>query len=171
MQEELETLTSTNLSMRKQIMLAQNRVTNIKEKAKCQYILDTNEMQKQFQEQDRVQQQAIAQIKDQYKKLSEEFKRKQQKYSEQIERETAKMQGLERRRNCELEGYSADLSNMKRKVEFYQKYITKLKQLVSEERPVDDLYSQIKEEASEMEASPDGKDQTSNNNLSRQDSN
>jgi hypothetical protein len=44
MQEELETLTSTNLSMRKQIMLAQNRVTNIKEKAKGQYILDTNEM-------------------------------------------------------------------------------------------------------------------------------
>lgn len=46
---------------------------------------------------------------------------------------------------------------MKRNVDFYQKYITKLKSLVSEDRPPDDLYSQIKEEASDMEASPDGK--------------
>ncbi len=46
---------------------------------------------------------------------------------------------------------------MKRNVEFYQKYINKLKQLVNEDRPQDDLYSQIKEEASDMEASPEGK--------------
>jgi hypothetical protein len=89
--------------------------------------------------------------------LNDESKRKQAKFKEQIERETQKTAGLERRRNCELEGYGADLSNMKRNVEFYQKYITKLKSLVSEDRPPDDLYSQIKEEASDMEASPDGK--------------
>jgi hypothetical protein len=39
----------------------------------------------------------------------------------------------ERRRKCEIEGISSDLSNMKKKVEFYQKYILKLKQLVNED--------------------------------------
>jgi hypothetical protein len=32
-----------------------------------------------------------------------------------------------------MEGVSSDLQNMKRKVEFYQKYISKLKQLVEED--------------------------------------
>ena len=51
---------------------------------------------------------------------------------------------------------------MKRKVDFYQKYIGKLKQLVNEENKagdnesvVEDMYNQIKEEASEMEQSPE----------------
>lgn len=49
---------------------------------------------------------------------------------------------------------------MKRKVDFYQKYITKLKQLVDDDHNQDrtddmeDMYNQIKEEASDMEQSP-----------------
>jgi DNA-binding transcriptional regulator GbsR (MarR family) len=46
---------------------------------------------------------------------------------------------------------------MKRKVDFYQKYIMKLKMLVEEDQQdgtrddMEDMYNQIKEEASEME--------------------
>ena len=46
---------------------------------------------------------------------------------------------------------------MKRKVDFYQKYIMKLKMLVEEDQndgkrdDMEDMYNQIKEEASEME--------------------
>ena len=53
--------------------------------------------------------------------------------SNQIETETKKSQAHERRRKCEIEGVSSDLSNMKRKVDFYKKYIMKLKQLVVED--------------------------------------
>lgn len=52
---------------------------------------------------------------------------------EQIEREGKKTEAHDRRRKCEIEGIASDLSNMKRKVEFYQKYISKLKQLVHED--------------------------------------
>lgn len=48
---------------------------------------------------------------------------------------------------------------MRRKVEFYQKYIGKLKDLVKEDESpshdMSDMYQQIKEEASEMEQSPE----------------
>jgi hypothetical protein len=46
---------------------------------------------------------------------------------------------------------------MKRKVDFYQKYIMKLKQLVEDDQQeggiddMEDMYNQIKEEASDME--------------------
>lgn len=93
-------------------------------------------------------------IKDQYRKVSEIHKRKTGDLKATIERESAKTSGFDRRRKCELEGYSADLENMRRKVDFYQKYIGKLRMLVQEDQQVDDLYSQIKEEASEFEASP-----------------
>ena len=52
-------------------------------------------------------------------------------HKEKVESKTS-MQ--EHRRKCELEGYGSDLQNMTRKVEFYQKYITKLKQLVNEDK-------------------------------------
>lgn len=38
---------------------------------------------------------------------------------EQIDRETNKTETYDRRRKCEIEGISSDLSNMRRKVEFY----------------------------------------------------
>lgn len=38
---------------------------------------------------------------------------------EQIDREQKKTDVLDRRRKCEIEGISSDLSNMKRKVDFY----------------------------------------------------
>ena len=57
----------------------------------------------------------------------------------------------EQRRKLELEGYAADLQNMKRKIEFYQKYITKLKALVEEDRGVADLFTNLRQESTEMD--------------------
>ena len=51
---------------------------------------------------------------------------------------------VERRRKLELEGYGADLQNMRRKIEFYHKYISKLKTLVEEDKGVANLFSTIK---------------------------
>jgi hypothetical protein len=50
-----------------------------------------------------------------------------------LEKESSKTSNQERRRKCELEGYGADLQNMEKKVEFYQKYIYKLRSLVAED--------------------------------------
>ena len=62
---------------------------------------------------------------------------------ERLEADTNKVEKTESRRKLELEGYSADLQNMRRKIEFYQKYISKLKSLVEEDRGVADLFSNL----------------------------
>jgi hypothetical protein len=51
-----------------------------------------------------------------------------------LDKETKKMEVAERRRKLELEGYSADLSAMRKKIMFFQKYIAKMKKAVEEER-------------------------------------
>ena len=65
---------------------------------------------------------------------------------ERLQSETQKVDRNEQRRKLELEGYAADLQNMKRKIEFYQKYITKLKALVEEDRGVADLFGHLQAE-------------------------
>jgi hypothetical protein len=52
---------------------------------------------------------------------------------ERLEQLTTKADKMECRRKLELEGYGSDLENMKRKLEFYQKYISKLKSLVEQD--------------------------------------
>ena len=64
--------------------------------------------------------------------------------NERLETDTKKVENTERRRKLELEGYSADLQNMKRKIDFYQKYIMKLKALVEEDRGVADLFTNLR---------------------------
>ena len=44
------------------------------------------------------------------------------------------MEVSERRRKLELDGYSADLSAMTKKIQFFQKFITKMKKAVEQER-------------------------------------
>ena len=69
--------------------------------------------------------------------------------TERLTHETTKVERNEQRRKLELEGYSADLQNMKRKIEFYQKYITKLKALVEEDRGVADLFTHLRHGSTE----------------------
>ena len=70
---------------------------------------------------------------------------------ERLGQESTKVDRNEQRRKLELEGYAADLQNMKRKIEFYQKYITKLKALVEEDRGVADLFTNLRQESTEMD--------------------
>ena len=65
---------------------------------------------------------------------------------ERLTNETTKADNLDKRRKLELEGFSADLQNMQRKINFYHKYISKLKALVEEDRGVADLFGKIREE-------------------------
>lgn len=51
-------------------------------------------------------------------------------------KEKKKMEVNERRRKTELEGYGSDLMAMRKKINFYQKYIGKLRKLVEEDQVV-----------------------------------
>ncbi len=53
---------------------------------------------------------------------------------EKLAKEPKKMEIAERRRKLELEGYGADLSAMKKKIQFFQKFIAKIKKAVEEDR-------------------------------------
>ena len=69
-----------------------------------------------------------------------------QDMQEKLAKETKKMEVAERRRKLELEGYSSDLSAMKKKIQFFQKYIAKMKKAIEEERGAGEV----------MEVSDDG---------------
>ena len=132
--------------MREQIRQATLTTEKAKTKARQDYVNETVAFQDKFREQARVAQENIAIIRDQYRKVQEIYKRKTEEMKERLETETKKVQRNEERRKLELEGCSADLQNMKRKIEFYQKYITKLKALVEEDRGVADLFTNIRQE-------------------------
>ena len=53
---------------------------------------------------------------------------------DRLHKETKKLETTERRRKLELEGYGSDLQAMRKKIGFYQKYITKLRKLVEEDQ-------------------------------------
>ena len=142
-QEELASIRQENAAMREQIRAATFNTKKTKAKAKSEYIADTMEYQEKFRDQAKIQQENIAIIKDQYRKVQEIYKRKTQEMKERLEADTFKTNKTESRRKLELEGYSADLQNMRRKIEFYQKYIAKLKSLVEEDRGVADLFSNL----------------------------
>lgn len=70
---------------------------------------------------------------------------------ERLEVETTKVERVEERRRLELEGFEADLQNMQRRIEFYQKYIHKLKALVEEDRGVADLFTDLRQQDTELD--------------------
>lgn len=135
--------------MREQVRIASLTTQKAKTKAKQDYVNETLAFQDKFREQARFAQENISIIRDQYRKVQEIYKRKTTEMSERLTHETTKVERNEQRRKLELEGYSADLQNMKRKIEFYQKYITKLKALVEEDRGVADLFVHLRAESTD----------------------
>jgi hypothetical protein len=99
-----------------------------------EYEKSTQEYTEKFRVQSRTQKENIAIIKDQYKKVQEIYNRKMQDMQEKLAKETKKMEIAEKRRKLELEGYGADLSAMKKKIQFFQKFIAKIKKAVDEDR-------------------------------------
>ncbi len=144
-QEELEQIRQENLAMREQIRSASLCTLQTKTKARQDYVNETLAFQEKFREQARVAQENISIIRDQYRKVQEIYKRKTADMKERLAQESTKVDRTEERRRLELEGYAADLQNMKRKIEFYQKYITKLKALVEEDRGVADLFTNLRD--------------------------
>lgn len=130
--------------MREQIRTATHTTLQTKTKARQDYVNETLAFQEKFREQARFAQENISIIRDQYRKVQEIYKRKMADMKERLESETKKVDRNEERRRLELEGYCADLQNMKRKIEFYQKYISKLKALVEEDRGVADLFTKLR---------------------------
>lgn len=142
--------------MREQIRQATMVATKTKTKAKSSYISDTVSYQDKFREQGRIQAENIAIIRDQYRKVQEIYKRKTQEMGERLAKETKRVDMVDTRRKLELEGYGADLQNMKRKIDFYQRYISKLKSLVDEEAAnnvagENNLYDQMTDHESQMQ--------------------
>ena len=150
-QEELEQIRQENIAMREQIRSATLSKEKTKTKAKQDYCNETLSFQEKFREQARLAQENISIIRDQYRKVQEIYKRKTADMQERLGQETQKVDRNDQRRKLELEGYAADLQNMKRKIEFYQKYITKLKALVEEDRGVADLFTNLRQESTEMD--------------------
>ena len=68
-QEELEQLRLENASMREQIRQATENTQKTKTRAKNDYIHDTLQYQDKFRDQAKIQQENIAIIKDQYRKV------------------------------------------------------------------------------------------------------
>lgn len=118
-QEELEQIRQENMLMREQIRNATLESEKTKTKAKTDYINETMAFQEKFREQTRLAQENISIIRDQYRKVQEIYKRKTAEMRERIQQDTSKVDRAEQRRRLELEGYAADLQNMKRKIEFY----------------------------------------------------
>jgi len=70
---------------------------------------------------------------------------------ERLDKESEKVTKTESRRKLELEGYGADLQAMQRKIDFYHKYIGKLKLLVEEDNDVADLFTRLRMEEEEQQ--------------------
>jgi len=154
-QEELEQIRQENLAMRETIRQATEKSKQVREKAKNAYISETLEYQERFREQTFLQQENISIIRDQYRKVQEIYKRKTTDMNERLEFLTTKANRVETRRKLELEGSCADLENMRRKIEFYQKYITKLKSLVEQDQGVADLFTRLRNDDMEEQLQSD----------------
>lgn len=66
--------------------------------------------------------------------MQEIYKRKMAEMGERLAKETKKMEVNERRRKLALEGYGADLAAMRKKIAFYEKYVSKLRKLVQDQQ-------------------------------------
>ncbi|TNV79569.1 hypothetical protein FGO68_gene13151 [Halteria grandinella] len=149
LQEETEAIRIENAELRDQIRDISNKAESKKREVKQEYEKSAQEYSEKFREQSRTQKENIAIIKDQYKKVQEIYKRKMDDMQDKLGKEGKKMEVAERRRKLELEGYSADLSAMGKKIVFYQKYIAKMKRAVDEERGGNGLLEMSDEDVEE----------------------
>ena len=53
---------------------------------------------------------------------------------EKLETKQEKLERISTKRKLELEGFSSDLSNLEKRMVFYQNYISKLKRLVDQDK-------------------------------------
>ena len=151
LQEETEAVRAENAQLREQIRAVAARAEAKKREVKGEYERSAQEYTEKFREQSRTQKENIAIIKDQYKKVQEIYRRKMDDMQDKLAKETKKMEGAERRRKLELEGYAADMQAVKRKILFYVKYIAKMKRAVEDEKAGDLLEMSDEDEGQQQE--------------------
>ena len=154
--------------MRETVRVVCERTEQKKSKAEAAYVANTQEYMTQFRDQARGQQESISIIRDQYRKVQEIYKTKTTDMRERLEKESEKVNKSESRRKLQLEGYGADLQNMQRKIDFYHKYIGKLKTLVEEDGEVADMFKQLNdtaEEENQMQPEAVGEEQINITNM------
>ena len=118
-QEETEAVRQDNAGLRDQIREIARQTESKKKEVRNEYEKSTQEYTEKFRVQARTQKENIAIIKDQYKKVQEIYNRKMRDMQEKLGKETKKMEVAEKRRKLELEGYTADLGAMKKKIQFF----------------------------------------------------
>ena len=118
-QEETEAVRQDNAGLRDQIREIARQTESKKKEVRDEYEKSTQEYTEKFRVQARTQKENIAIIKDQYKKVQEIYNRKMRDMQEKLAKETKKMEVAEKRRKLELEGYTADLGAMKKKIQFF----------------------------------------------------
>ena len=132
-QEENEQLNQENQILRNSIRALCNETKKTVDNARNEYELNSEEFSKNFREQNMQHAKNMQVIKDQYKKMSNLYKEKKEALEKQNEYVTGRLDMSEKKRKLDLEGFGADLSNLKKRMIFYQNYIGKLKNLVDKE--------------------------------------
>ena len=102
--------------------------------AREEYENNAEDFTQKFREQSKGHDVQISVIRDQYNKLSSMHEKKMKTNLEKYESFQDKLDKNAIKRKLELEGFSSDLSNLEKRMIFYQNYISKLKKLVDADR-------------------------------------
>lgn len=104
--------------------------------AKQHYEKNSEDFSEKFREQNRSHNENMSIIRDQYNKLSQIHQRKQAALKEKLEKDALRESQIREKRKLDLEGFQSDLQNLRKRMQFYQNYIGKLKKLVDTDQAV-----------------------------------
>lgn len=132
--EENEAINQENQMMRSAIRALCRETKNTVDTAKQDYELNSEEFSAKFREQNAQHAQNTFVIREQYKKLSKMYQEKKDLLKDRLNKDTERLTMMESKRKLDLEGFGSDLSNLKKRMVFYQNYIGKLKKLVDKDQ-------------------------------------
>jgi hypothetical protein len=133
-QEENEAVRQQNLQMRNSVRGICAETKQTVQNARSEYEDNAEDFTQKFREQSKGHDVQISVIRDQYNKLSTMHEKKMKGKLEQYEKFQDKLDKNVIKRKLELEGFSSDLSNLEKRMIFYQNYISKLKKLVDADK-------------------------------------
>lgn len=120
--------------MRKTIREVCGKTKRTVDGARQEYESNAEEFTEKFRDQSKGHDVQISYIRDQYNKLSKLHEKKMKTHLEKQETQQDKLDKVSTKRKLELEGFSSDLSNLEKRMVFYQNYISKLKKLVDQDK-------------------------------------
>lgn len=123
-----------NLQLRRAVRAVCNETKQTVSNARQEYEANAEEFTEKFRDQSKGHDVHISVIRDQYKKLSQLHEKKMTANVEKYEKNQEKLDKTVTKRKLELEGFSSDLSNLEKRMVFYQNYICKLKKLVDQDK-------------------------------------